>query len=184
MAPPVSSRSHRIEIAARRISAVLALVLSTGYLPAAEPPGARHAAFQEVVKRGPVVHGRIPHLLVNRQLHAAFHSALNRIQGLESCRDLFENLGADGFQVLADTTYVYADTGPWRSVCDRACAFTTVGGPAVGLCVQFGRISTAEATLVLIHEALHGAGLGEQPHDPNGLAPDEIDEMVRNACGF
>ena len=51
----------------------------------------------------------------------------------------------------------------------------------VGLCAQFGRIRVAEASQVLIHEALHNAGLSEQPHDPDGLTPDEIDEMVARA---
>jgi hypothetical protein len=59
-----------------------------------------------------------------------------------------------------------------------------VGGSTVGLCAQFGRIPVAEAAQVLIHEALHNAGLSEQPHDPDGLTPDEIDDMVARACGF
>ena len=32
--------------------------------------------------------------------------------------------------------------------------------------------------------SLHTAGLGEQPVDPNGPTPWEIDRMVSEACGF
>ena len=37
--------------------------------------------------------------------------------------------------------------------------------------------------LELIHEALHHAGLTEQPMDPDGLTAREIDDMVGAACG-
>ena len=184
MATPVTTHSRHIGITIHRVGTVLAFLVSATTLAAADPPGVRYASFQEIVKRGPSIHREIPNYLVNRQLQAAFHDALKRIRGLESCRGLFEHLGADGFEVLSDTTYIYGETGSFRSVCDAACAFTTVGGSMVGLCAQFGRIPVADAAQVLIHEALHNAGLTEQPSDPDGLAPDQIDEMVVHACGF
>jgi hypothetical protein len=163
---------------------MLVCVLSAAALATAENPGVQRTAFRNTVKRGPNIHSEIPNYLVNRQLPRAFRDALKRIKGLESCRGLFERLEADGLEVLADTTYVYAEVGSFKSVCDEACAFTTVGGSMVGLCAQFGRIPVDEAAQVLIHEALHNAGLTEQPHDPAGLTPAEIDTMVEHACGF
>ena len=184
MATPVATHSRHTGITVSCVGAVLAGLLSAAPLTAAEPPVAQYAAFHDIVKRGPSIHRKIPNYLVNRQLAAAFHDALKRIRALRSCQGLFESLDADGFEVLADTTYIYAETGSFRSVCDGACAFTTVGGSMVGLCAQFGRIPVAEAAQVLIHEALHNAGLTEQPSDPDGPTPDEIDTMVVHACGF
>ena len=40
------------------------------------------------------------------------------------------------------------------------------------------------AAAVLIHEALHYAGLSEQPRDPQGMHARDIDRMVKKACGF
>ncbi len=184
MATPVTTRIGHIGITVLCIGAVVAGLLPAATLAAVEPTGVRHASFHEITKRGPSIYREIPNYLVNRQLQNAFHDALKRIRGLQPCRGLFEHLGADGFEVLADTTYIYAETGSFRSVCDEACAFTTVGGSMVGLCAQFGRIPVAEAAQVLIHEALHNAGMTEQPSDPDGPTPDEIDDMVVHACGF
>jgi hypothetical protein len=44
--------------------------------------------------------------------------------------------------------------------------------------IQGERIKIA----VLIHEALHTAGMGEAPSDPDGMTAEEITEMVERAC--
>lgn len=184
MALSAPTHSHHIGVTIHCIAVAVAGLLFTGTMAAAEPPVASHAVYRDLLKRGPNIDGEIRHYRVNHQLPAAFRVALKRVRRLRSCRALFEHLDADGLEVLATTTYIYGETDRFRSVCDVACAFTTVGGSTVGLCSQFGRIPVEDAAQVLIHEALHGAGLSERPFDPDGLTPDEIDEMVAHACGF
>jgi hypothetical protein len=38
--------------------------------------------------------------------------------------------------------------------------------------------------VVLLHEALHVAGLGQAPHHPHAQTPQEIDRMVRRSCAL
>jgi hypothetical protein len=44
-------------------------------------------------------------------------------------------------------------------------------------------LDTDKAALVLLHEALHFAGLTEQPHDPRAMTSSEINDMVKDRCG-
>jgi hypothetical protein len=36
--------------------------------------------------------------------------------------------------------------------------------------------------MTLIHEALHSAGMSEQPHDPDALSSFQINRLVRKNC--
>jgi len=38
--------------------------------------------------------------------------------------------------------------------------------------------------MVIIHEALHHAGLTEYPQDPNGMTSNQINGMVAEQCGL
>ena len=51
-----------------------------------------------------------------------------------------------------------------------------------GLCPSFGDLSSKQAAVVLIHEALHHAGLTEQPADPLGMTPDQRNQLVEASC--
>ena len=184
MATRFTAHSPRSRFSIRIASAALVGVLLAGMPAAAEPPEIRRAALRATVMRGPGTDGRIPNYKVNRQLYLAFQIALKKVGGLSSCQELFDQLGADGIEVLANTTYVLAHADWERKVCRSASAFTTIGGSKVWLCGYFGWLSDSDGAEILLHEALHSAGLGEQPLDPEGPTAAEIDEMVKNKCGF
>jgi hypothetical protein len=121
---------------------------------------------------------------VARVLPDAYRSAQRRIRSIESCRDLFAALGADGVELLGATSYHLADADWEKEACTSAEAFTTIGGTEVTLCNSFGWLSPKEGAVVLIHEALHSAGLGEQPSVPDGPTPAQIDQAVATYCRF
>jgi hypothetical protein len=163
------------------VSSALSVLLAAGTLSAADRRDVRRAALQKAEKHGPTVVGSLPSK-VNIRLRGGYRSALRRVHRLTSCQDLFARLGADGVEVLAGTTYTPARARWEKQVCDSADAFTTVGGSRVWVCNGLGWLSEDSVALILIHEALHGAGLGEQPIDPNGPTPAEIDRMVMKGC--
>lgn len=119
------------------------------------------------------------------KLAVAFQMAAGRLHDLPVCAALFTELGANGLTQLAATRYKpVADTGGER-VCGRgpsAAAFTLVGSPRTIVCPAFDRLSVEHAAVVLLHEALHSAGLGEWPADPQAPDSGAISRMVRTAC--
>ena len=166
------------------VCATVTCLLAAGTLMAEEPEAIRRAAVRRSVRQGPTVEGKTPQDLVIRRLYVGFGIALQRVHKKDGCSDLFNRLGADGVEVLSGTTYTFARSRRAAEICADANAFTTVGGSTVWICRGFGWLTEKDAAKVLIHEALHGAGLGEQPSDPEGLTPDEIDEMVKKKCGL
>jgi hypothetical protein len=92
-------------------------------------------------------------------------------------------MGADGAQLLALSGYYAAGPAREASICRRAMATTLVDGGPVHVCRRFDTLSDDEAAVVLLHEALHHAGLRERPQDPDGMEPSAISRMVRSACG-
>ena len=79
-----------------------------------------------------------------------------------------------------------AGTGGER-VCSRglgAAAFTLVGSPRTVVCPGFDRLAIEEAAVIVLHEALHSAGLGERPLDPDAPNGGEINRLIRVACGL
>jgi hypothetical protein len=120
----------------------------------------------------------------SRKLQFAYSEALRRVSERENCRALFADLGADGIEMLSTTVYRPAATGKQLQICRStdAPAFTVTGQPNTRVCKSFARLSKHQATMVLIHEALHYAGLGEWPVDPDGMTPWEINRMVLRAC--
>jgi len=117
------------------------------------------------------------------KLQEAFVVAIERVQEIPQCGGLFVELGADGVEMLATTIYMPTHPFDERSLCQTAAAFTWVGGVHTRLCRRFSSLSTERAAMTLIHEALHHAGLTEQPADPEAMTAREIDSMVEDACG-
>jgi hypothetical protein len=117
------------------------------------------------------------------KLRAAFTVALERIRKIPRCSGLFADLDADGVEMLTNTLYTPAHPFDEQSLCRSAAAFTWVGGVHTRLCRRFASLPEERAAMTLIHEALHHAGLTEQPMDPDGMTAREIDGMVSDACG-
>jgi hypothetical protein len=117
-------------------------------------------------------------------IESGFEVAVQKLSTEPGCRDLFSGLGANGLEMLSTTLYYQADLRMEKRVCSRALAFTVVGAAPTWVCQRFAGLNDRRAAAVLLHEALHHAGLGEWPIDPDGPTPAEIDELVRDACGL
>jgi hypothetical protein len=122
---------------------------------------------------------------VRRRLALALPMAMERVYRIPTCRALFTALRADGVLKLANLRYHPATWPEEARPCQSGnAALQIVGTPNVRLCELFARLDTDVAALILIHEALHTAGLGEKPLDPNGLSTGEISIIVKTSCGF
>ena len=105
--------------------------------------------------------------------------AEGRLREHASCRELFDAFGRDGWEELNQSHYHWAAT----DACPRnASAYTWVGASRTCLCPSFADLSSKQAAVALIHEALHHAGLTEQPADPLGMTPNQIDQLVKASC--
>jgi len=131
---------------------------------------------------GPRTSGALP-LEVRFWLRAGFRLALERLEEEPACAGLFGALGGDGRELLARTVYTLP-VGPRESgACRRAVAFTTPGSVRTVVCpVRFRALPKGEAAAILLHEALHLAGLGEWPYVPEAPTSEEITELVRSRC--
>jgi len=121
---------------------------------------------------------------VRARLEASFRIAAQRLSDNAQCRALFTELGANGFEALASTLYYPASQQNEKQVCRGAFGYTTVGSAPTFLCRRFSRLSERRAALVLIHEGLHRAGMGEWPQDTEGLPSSAINDLVAEACGL
>ena len=117
------------------------------------------------------------------KLSASFSVALERVRTIPQCAGLFSELDADGVEMLTTTLYMATHKMDEQSICQTAAAFTWVGGVHTRVCRRFSSLSEERAAMTLIHEALHHAGLTEQPTDPTAMTAREIDGMVGDACG-
>jgi hypothetical protein len=121
---------------------------------------------------------------VLRTLQQAYPLALERVREVDSCRELFAQLGAEGVGTLGATVYRPAGSQRELEICSSttALAFTGIGSSQTRLCLGFGSQSRETAAMILIHEALHAAGMTEQPYDPEALSSFQINRMVLRAC--
>jgi hypothetical protein len=121
---------------------------------------------------------------LRNQLRFAFRLAQERIRDRRACAALFTRLGADGLQLLTRARFAPEVIEKDRRACAKGVgARTEVSGREIRLCPAFATVSPREAALLLIHEVLHHAGLSERPPDPNGLTPQDINDLVAASCG-
>ncbi len=129
--------------------------------------------------------GRLP--ARDRQvLESAMALAAEQLRKQAACRLLFAALEADGLECLASTFYTAPISNAEIRSCERrnASALTSVGGRRAVLCpASFGRLRRRQAAVVLLHEALHHAGLSEFP-EPGAPRSAEINRMVKVSCGL
>jgi hypothetical protein len=163
--------------------AAMAAVTATGALP-------------HEVAITPFIHPSMaPH--IRAKLEAGLELAVERLREVQTCRDLFTRLGADWPEMLNTSLYLQVDSyrrevqvcgrtaaaNPWGAK-KRILAFTSAGAPSTWLCRNFAWVSAETAAVVVIHEALHHAGLTEWPVDRTAMTSVEINRMVRKACEF
>lgn len=117
--------------------------------------------------------------------NAAFREALERIHEYEACRGLFAGLNLDGIRALRLTRYRSAESKSDLAHCRRgAKAVTGVGRGQTRICATFARLSRNAKATILIHEALHTAGMSESPQDPAAPTAREITLSVKSACAL
>jgi len=124
---------------------------------------------------------------ISFQLKHAMKLAAQKLIQESSCRAIFSPLTSNPMQALELTSYHLAGVGQETQACQAqgVVAYTTVGGHRTHLCPPlFEQLNTQQAAVVLIHEALHRAGLNEWPPDPNGLTSAEINLMVQRSCNL
>jgi len=121
---------------------------------------------------------------VRTKVESGFALAQQHLRDVPQCGAMFADLGVDGNAMLSTTLYYQADVKMEKRVCRQVFAYTLVGGAPTWLCRHFSKLSDRRAAVVLLHEALHHAGLDEWPHDPEGMPPRAIDELVTTSCGM
>lgn len=131
----------------------------------------------------PWVHPSMP-AAVKDKIETGFAIAMQRVTDVPQCAELFQRLGADPLEILS--TGLYFPATPAREVngCRRAMAQTYVGDAPTWICRRVTSHSDERVALVLIHEALHHAGLTEKPHDPKAMSSGAINSMVAKHCGL
>jgi hypothetical protein len=136
------------------------------------------------VNNKPTLHGSFSASVID-VLSEGFILALDRVRHAPACRTLFENFAVSGNERLISTFYSPPRAELTHTSCDEgALAFTHVGSPVTHLCQQFGTLSPEEAAVVLIHEALHFAGMPEAPSTEGAMTSHEISVLVHGVCGF
>jgi hypothetical protein len=122
---------------------------------------------------------------VRFRLNRGFALAVERLERVPECRGLFGALGADGLDLLAGAAFELPVGSEQNRLCRRAVAFTRPGSGRIVVCpVRLQAMPRRQVAAILLHEALHLAGLGEWPHDPDAPTSEEITAVVRRRCAL
>lgn len=129
--------------------------------------------------RHPRTRGPLPAAMKGR-LESAYPLALRIVESRPGCQGLFAPWRVPAELVFQRMVFFSATE---KATCmTGAPAFNYFGHPLTGLCDSFSRLAVAEAAVLLIHEALHVAGLNEYPNDPMAMTPAQITRLVRSSC--
>lgn len=118
-------------------------------------------------------------------VRAAFRLAFERVIRVPECMALFNGLNKSGHTALMSTSYSSSRPGPERALCNRGIlAVAQAGGSEIRLCPKLQTLSHEGVAAILIHEALHTAGLGEYPVSPEAPTSEQITLAVLEACSL
>ena len=118
-------------------------------------------------------------------LRSAYKSASEKLEKDDSCAALFDSLDLTALEALGCNHYQLARSQPEKARCAPGVAAATgVGRSQIILCRYLNTLSRRAKIAILIHEALHTAGLSELPFDPDGQTSRDITEMVVDACSL
>jgi len=131
----------------------------------------------------PWIHHSMPGCMREKIL-VSFQIAVERVREVPECRDLFTKLGTDGVEMLANTLYFPASPFHQTSRCRHAFALTEVGAPTTWVCRKVTAHCEERVAVALLHEALHHAGLNEDPCNRKAKCSGAINTMVARSCGF
>jgi hypothetical protein len=127
-----------------------------------------------------------PHIMgfvppkVKHRLTGAWDVALRRLKDEPGCRAIFARLGTTGEDALAGA--VYRDAGEGGDCSGKVRALTCVGCPQIRLCRSFAELNVTGAAVIVLHEALHTAGMRESPALPDALTAWQINQVVTQNC--
>ena len=122
---------------------------------------------------------------IRERLISSFQIAVDRVREVPECSDLFTKLDTDGIDTITKIYFTPIGIyGARANVCNGSVAYTLVGGGPTWLCREFSRLTDKQAAMIIIHEALHHAGLTERPKDPKGMTSAGINSMVSKRCGL
>ncbi len=123
------------------------------------------------------------------KLTIAIEIANDRINTLPACSGLFRKLGSEASDTLGSVFILPAQDQHEKSVCSRVVALTMMGTSKTWVCQSLAKLSDKQVAMVLIHEALHHAGLRERPkklgtriRDRTAKTSAEINQMVSISC--
>ena len=123
------------------------------------------------------------------KLAIAIEIANARINSLPACSGLFRKLGSEAADTLGSVFILPAQDQHEKSVCNRVVALTMMGTSKTWVCQSLAELSDRQVAMVLIHEALHHAGLRERPkkvgsriRDRTAMTSTEINQMVSISC--
>jgi hypothetical protein len=131
----------------------------------------------------PWIHTSMPRCM-REKIEVAFQIAVERVREIPECRALFEEYGADGLEMLASTLYYPAPLPRQTTRCRHSFAIARVGSPMIWVCRKVTAHGDDRVAVALLHEALHFAGLEEDPHGRDAMCSGAINVMVMKNCGF
>jgi hypothetical protein len=131
----------------------------------------------------PWIHTSMPDRM-REKIEVAFQIAVERVTEIPGCGALFEELGADGVEMLATTLYYPAPLLRQTTRCRHAFAIARVGSPMLWVCRKVAAHGDDRVAVALLHEALHFAGLEEDPDGRDAQCSGAINLMVEESCGF
>ena len=131
---------------------------------------------------GPLVKGG--GAVLTAAVRSAQSIALDRLGKEEECRELFAERGADGARLLLEADYRVAQPGEAGGLCEQgASAFTGMTTGRTAFCQHsFLKLPAPRRAIVLLHEALHVAGMGQHPLHPGAMTAREINGVVARSC--
>lgn len=145
-------------------------------------PGAFAVSSIDQPALGPNLRSGLTRPLI-KNLQLAYPVAVVRAASRPACQRVFESLQADPVKLLSRTLYYPAPKGVAAPACRLgANAYTAVGSSVTFICPSFGSLPTEQAAFVLIHEALHYAGMSEKPQDEHAPTSAEINDLVKVSC--
>lgn len=182
-------------MASRSTFTFCALLVCTTPLVASSDDGGDPAAARSVAAVAPAAGAQPARLMRTRpwihgsmsaevtdKLEAAIDIANDRVARVPACAALFSDLGASARETLESVLYLPAPPESEASACRHAMAHTFVGDSRTWVCRAITAISDSQAAMVIIHEALHHAGLSERVRDRRARTSTDINALVSMRC--
>jgi hypothetical protein len=159
-------------------SASMATVQGDGH------PGSSNSSALNRRASAPRIHGVFSGR-TTKVLLVGYPLSLQRLRDEPQCRALFEPFGTSGEEMVARSLFTIPTSDELDLFCvGGTAAITMVGSRVTKLCPCFGDLDRRAAATIVIHEALHQAGMHESPATAGAPSSEQINRMVRDACGL